>query len=57
MVSDRRRLMNWDQFWLTNAQFSRIEPQLPADARGKPRVDERRVMWEHPRSQVGRALD
>ena len=36
--------MNWDLFWLTDAQFSRIEPHLPSDTRGKARVDDRRVI-------------
>ena len=36
--------MNWDQFWLTEAQFSKIEPYLPTDTRGKARVDDRRVI-------------
>ena len=36
--------MNRDQFWLTDEQFSKIEPHLPADARGKARVDDRRVI-------------
>ena len=31
-------------FWLTEEQFSRLEPLLPADTRGKPRVDDRRVI-------------
>jgi transposase len=31
-------------FWLTEAQFARLEPHLPTDARGKPRVDDRRVI-------------
>jgi len=31
-------------FWLTDQQWSRIEPQLPADVRGKARVDDRRVI-------------
>jgi hypothetical protein len=31
-------------FWLTDQQWSRIEPHLPADARGKERVDDRRVI-------------
>jgi transposase len=31
-------------FWLTDQQWSRIEPHLPADVRGKARVDERRVI-------------
>jgi transposase len=33
-----------DHFWLTEAQFSKIEPHLPADTRGKARVDDRRVI-------------
>jgi transposase len=33
-----------DQFWLTDAQFSKIEPHLPTDTRGKARVDDRRVI-------------
>lgn len=36
--------MNRDQFWLTEAQFARIAPHLPTDTRGKPRVDDRRVI-------------
>ncbi len=36
--------MNWDQFWLTDTQFSKIEPHLPTDTRGKARVDDRRVI-------------
>ncbi|MGR7996924.1 IS5 family transposase [Xanthobacter sp. ZOL 2024] len=36
--------MNRDLFWLTDAQFARIEPHLPTDTRGKPRVDDRRVI-------------
>jgi transposase len=31
-------------FWLTEQQWSRIEPHLPADVRGKARVDDRRVI-------------
>jgi transposase len=32
-------------FWLTDQQWSRIEPRLPADdVRGKERVDDRRVI-------------
>ncbi len=34
--------MNRDQFCLTDAQFSKIEPHLPMDTRGKARVDDRR---------------
>lgn len=40
----RERLMNRDYFWLTEAQFTRLEPFLPTDTRGKPRVDDRRVI-------------
>lgn len=31
-------------FWLTDDQWAKIEPQLPTDVRGKPRVDDRRVI-------------
>jgi transposase len=31
-------------FWLTDEQWSRVEPHLPADVRGKERVDDRRVI-------------
>ena len=33
--------MNRDCFWLTDEQFAKIEPHLPSDTRGKPRVDDR----------------
>ena len=36
--------MNLDYFWLTETQFARLEPFLPTDTRGKPRVDDRRVI-------------
>src|SRR6188768_2868865 len=36
--------MNRDQFWLTEDQFARLKPLLPSDTRGKPRVDDRRVI-------------
>jgi len=36
--------MNRDHFWLTDDQFGRLEPLLPRDTRGKPRVDDRRVI-------------
>ena len=36
--------MNPDLFWLTDAQFSKIEAYLPTDTRGKPRVDDLRVI-------------
>ena len=31
-------------FWLDDEQWSRIEPHLPSDVRGKKRVDDRRVI-------------
>jgi len=33
-----------DCFWLTEDQFNRLAPLLPSDTRGKPRVDDRRVI-------------
>lgn len=33
-----------DLFWLSDEQFNRIEPYLPTDVRGVPRVDDRRVL-------------
>jgi transposase len=36
--------MNRDQFWLSETQFARIARHLPNDTRGKPRVDDRRVI-------------
>ena len=36
--------MNRDFFWLTQDQFARLKPLLPSDTRGKPRVDDRRVI-------------
>lgn len=36
--------MNRDCSWLTDEQFARIAPHLPNDTRGKPRVDDRRVI-------------
>jgi transposase len=36
--------MSRDQFWLTEQQFSKIEPHLPSDTRGKARVDDRRII-------------
>jgi transposase len=35
---------NRDPFWLTDTQFSRIEPHLPTDTRGKARADDRRII-------------
>jgi transposase len=37
-------MMERDQFWLSDRQFARIAPHLPTDTRGKPRVDDRRVI-------------
>ena len=31
-------------FWLNDEQWVRIKPHLPTDVRGKPRVDDRRVV-------------
>jgi len=36
--------MNNPYFWLSDEQFLRIEPLLPTDTRGKPRVDDQRVI-------------
>lgn len=36
--------MNGNLFWVTDEQWSKIEPFLPTDVRGKPRVDDRRVI-------------
>jgi transposase len=36
--------MRASQFWLTDAQWAKIEPRLPSDVRGKERVDDRRVI-------------
>jgi transposase len=36
--------MDRDYFWLSERQFARLEPHLPTDTRGKPRVDDRRVI-------------
>jgi len=36
--------MNRDLFWLTKDQFARLKPLLAIDTRGKPRVDDRRVI-------------
>ena len=32
------------EFWLTEAQFTRLAPLLPRDTRGVARVDDRRVI-------------
>jgi transposase len=36
--------MHRDCFWLSADQFARLAPHLPTDTRGKPRVDDRRVI-------------
>src|ERR1700684_1377091 len=36
--------MDRDYFWLEEGQFARLEAHLPSDTRGKPRVDDRRVI-------------
>ncbi|MBP2302449.1 transposase [Azospirillum picis] len=36
--------MSDGEFWLTVEQFGRLEPHLPRATRGKPRVDDRRVI-------------
>lgn len=36
--------MNRDHFWLTDEQFAKLRPHLPTDTRGKPRVDDQRVI-------------
>ena len=36
--------MDQHVFWLTDEQFARIAPHLPSNTRGKPRVDDRRVI-------------
>ena len=48
-----------DQFWLTDAQFSKIAPHLPTDTRGKAWVDDRRVIsgTVHVLKSGGRWID
>ncbi len=36
--------MTSSYFWLSDEQFARLEPLLPTDTRGKPRVDDCRVI-------------
>jgi transposase len=36
--------MGSECFWLTDEQFARLEPHLPAKTRDVPRVDDRRVI-------------
>ena len=33
-----------DPFWLSDEQFAKIAPYLPSNTRGKPRVDDARVI-------------
>lgn len=35
--------MDQEYFWQDDEQFERLEPRLPTDTRGKPRVDDRRL--------------
>ena len=37
--------MSDHHFWLSEAQFGRLEPLLPNKPRGVPRVDDRRVIY------------
>jgi transposase len=48
-----------DFFWLTEDQFVRLKPLLPTDTRGKPRVDDRRVISGivHALKSGGRWID
>ena len=36
--------MSRDCFWLTKDQFAVLKPLLPNDTRGKPRVDDQRII-------------
>ena len=36
--------MRRNLFWLSDEQWAQIKPLLPSDVRGKPRVDDRRVI-------------
>ena len=36
--------MPGSHFWLSKDQFARLEPHLPRDTRGQPRVNDRRVI-------------
>ena len=40
----REGKMRRNLFWLSDEQWTKIEPLLPTDVRGKPRVDDRRVL-------------
>jgi transposase len=43
-LSRQEGIMSRNLFWLTDDQWANIEPLLPTDVRGKPRVDDRRVI-------------
>jgi transposase len=51
--------MNRNCFWLTEEQFSRLQALLLTDTRGKPRVDDRRVISGivHVLKSGGRGVD
>ena len=51
--------MSADQFWLSDEQFTKIEPLLPTNTRGKERVDDRRVIGGiiHVLKSGGRWID
>lgn len=51
--------MGNSHFWLTVEQFARLQPHLPRDTRGKPRVDDRRVIsgMVHVLKRGGRSAD
>jgi transposase len=40
----RGKAMRRNLFWLSDEQWDQIKPLLPTDVRGKPRVDDRRVI-------------
>jgi transposase len=42
--SEKEFAMTDAPFWLSDAQFARLEVLLPSDTRGVPRVDDRRVI-------------
>ena len=37
-------MMSDGLFWLSHEQFSKLQPLLPTNTRGKARVDDRRVI-------------
>lgn len=43
-IARRREFVTRPYFWLSDDQFARLEPYLPTDTRGVPRVDDRRVI-------------